>query len=198
MLSLSISRQTFTTISPSTKPSDNRAQLDKYKDVTCHMVMEKQSMIRAKVLSITDGDTFKVLLRGKETVIRIACIDTPEMSEDPWGQRAKDALTGMLRVGSRVSLMEHDTDRYGRTVAEVYKGRGKNIGQSLVKKATRRSTTNMHINATKTNSISLSAEHSGKERAFGIHLLMTNVSCMTMMKGVRKNYRHRGKRNNVG
>ena len=96
--------------------------------------MKKQNMVRAKVLSITDGDTFKVLLRGQEETIRIACIDTPEMSEDPWGQRAKDALTGMLRVGSKVSLIEHDTDRYGRTVAEVYKGRGRNIGLALVKR----------------------------------------------------------------
>ena len=96
--------------------------------------MKKQNMVRAKVLSITDGDTFKVLLRGQEEMIRIACIDTPEMSEDQWGQRAKDALTGMLRVGSKVNLMEHDTDQYGRTVAEVYKGRGRNIGLALVKR----------------------------------------------------------------
>ena len=47
---------------------------------------------------------------------------------------AKDALTGMLKIGSKVKLMEHDIDRYGRTVAEVYKGKGKNIGLSLVKK----------------------------------------------------------------
>lgn len=93
-----------------------------------------QDFVRAKVISITDGDTFKVRLRGQETTIRIACIDTPEMSDDPWGQRAKDALTGMLRIGSKVKLMEHDIDRYGRTVAEVYKGREKNIGLLLVKK----------------------------------------------------------------
>ena len=63
-----------------------------------------------------------------------ACIDAPEMSEDPWGQRAKDPLTGMLKVGSNINLMEHDTDRYGRTVAEVYKGRGRSIGLALVEK----------------------------------------------------------------
>ena len=95
--------------------------------------MKNQSMVRAKVLSITDGDTFKVRLRGKKTKIRIACIDAPEISEDPWGQQAKDALTGLLRLGSKVNLMEHDIDRYGRTVAEVYKGRNKNIGLTLVK-----------------------------------------------------------------
>ena len=69
--------------------------------------------------SITDGDTFKVAIKGIESVIRIACIDAPEMSEDPWGSMSKDALTGMLKIGSIVRLLEHDTDRYGRTFAEV-------------------------------------------------------------------------------
>lgn len=31
-------------------------------------------------------------------------------------------------------ILEHDTDRYGRIVAEVFKGKGKNIGLQLVKK----------------------------------------------------------------
>ena len=91
-------------------------------------------MFKAKVVSITDGDTFKVLRKGKVETIRIACIDSPEMSEDPWGQKAKDALTGMLKIGSKVKLMVHDIDRYGRTVAEDNKGRGRNIGLALVKK----------------------------------------------------------------
>ena len=63
--------------------------------------MKKQRLTKAKVISITDGDTFKVLLSGKEETIRIACIDSPEMSEDPWGQKAKDALTGMLTLAPR-------------------------------------------------------------------------------------------------
>ncbi len=96
--------------------------------------MKMLDFVRAKVISITDGDTFKVRIRGKKSTIRISCIDTPEMSDEPWGQMAKDALTGMLKPGSKVKLMEHDIDRYGRTVAEVYKGRRKNIGLSLVKK----------------------------------------------------------------
>ena len=96
--------------------------------------MKKTDFIRAKITSITDGDTFKVQIKGEESIVRIACIDAPEISDDPWGQKSKDALTGMLRIGSNINLVEHDVDRYGRTVAEVYKGRGRNIGLSLVKK----------------------------------------------------------------
>ena len=96
--------------------------------------MKRQDLVKARVVSITDGDTFKVKIKGQESIIRIACIDAPEMSDDPWGEMSKDALTGMIRPGSKVKLLEHDTDRYGRTVAVVFKGKGKNIGLQLVKK----------------------------------------------------------------
>ena len=96
--------------------------------------MKDQDLVKARIISITDGDTFKVTIKGQESTIRIACIDAPEMSDDPWGEISKDALTGMLRPGSKVRILEHDTDRYGRIVAEVFKGKRKNIGLQLVKK----------------------------------------------------------------
>ena len=94
--------------------------------------MKKMRMPRAKVLSITDGDTFKVRLRGNVRNIRIACIDTPEMSEFG-GKEARDALTGMLEFGSKVRLREYSYDLYGRLVAEVYMEEGKNVGLELVR-----------------------------------------------------------------
>ena len=96
--------------------------------------MNQENFVKAKVIAITDGDTFKVEIKGNESVVRIACINAPEMSDNPWGSISKDALTGMLKIGLTVRLLEHDTDRYGRTVAEVYKRKGKNIGLRLVKK----------------------------------------------------------------
>lgn len=96
--------------------------------------MNQENFFKAKVTAMTDGDTFKVEIKGNESVVRIACINAPEMSDNPWGSISKDALTGTLKIGSTVRLLEHDTDRYGRTVAEVYKRKGKNIGLRLVKK----------------------------------------------------------------
>ena len=98
------------------------------------VTMNQENLFKAKVTAMTDGDTFKVEIKGNESVVRIACINAPEMSDNPWGSISKDALTGMLKIGSTVRLLEHDTDRYGRTVAEVYKRKGKNIGLRLVKK----------------------------------------------------------------
>ena len=44
-------------------------------------------------------------------------------------------MTGMLHVGSMVKLEEHDTDQYGRTVAEVFRvKKPKIVGLEMVKK----------------------------------------------------------------
>ena len=97
--------------------------------------MKNHSLVKGRVKRIIDGDTFTVAVRGREKTIRIACIDAPEMSDGSFGQESKDILTGMLRVGSMVKLEEHDSDRYGRTVAEVFSGkRQKNVGLEMVKR----------------------------------------------------------------
>ena len=97
--------------------------------------MKSHSQIKARVKRIIDGDTFTVTVRGREKTTRIACIDAPEMSDGSFGQESKDILTGMLRVGFMVKLDEHDTDRYGRTVAEVFRGKKpRNIGLEMVKR----------------------------------------------------------------
>ena len=89
------------------------------------------------MLSITDGDTFRVRLRGRTQSINIACIDAPEIFEyggnEFGGQEAKDALTGMLKVGSEVQLREHSYDLSGRVVAEVFNAGEKNVGLELVR-----------------------------------------------------------------
>ncbi|CAE21055.1 Staphylococcus nuclease (SNase) homologues [Prochlorococcus marinus str. MIT 9313] len=86
----------------------------------------------AEVLAIGDGDTLTAK-EGSQTIkVRLACIDAPETSQSPYGKAARQALKGLLPVGSDVSLRSKPTDRYGRTVAEVIRN-GTNINQSLVK-----------------------------------------------------------------
>lgn len=77
---------------------------------------------RTRVVSVGDGDTIRVD-RGEERItVRLACIDAPEMAQAPHGKRARDALRSRLKAGQRVRLKVHSTDRYGRTVAEVFSG----------------------------------------------------------------------------
>jgi endonuclease YncB( thermonuclease family) len=85
---------------------------------------------QAVVLSIGDGDTIRVRQGERAITVRLACIDAPEMAQQPHGQRARDDLRMRLPVGSTVWLDVKTTDRYGRTVAEVI---GEiNIGLALV------------------------------------------------------------------
>ena len=80
-----------------------------------------------------DGDTIRVTTpRGaNKTTVRLACIDAPETSQAPYGNDARRILQEQLPIGTEVSLRSRATDRYGRTVAEVLRGKT-NINQALV------------------------------------------------------------------
>lgn len=78
--------------------------------------------IAATVISVGDGDTLRVRDGGQQLTIRLACIDAPEMAQAPHGARARELLQRLAPVGSVVSLRVQTTDRYGRSVAEVFRG----------------------------------------------------------------------------
>lgn len=87
----------------------------------------------ATVLSVGDGDTLRVDDRGKRLTIRLACIDAPEMAQGPYGEQSRALLASLAPVGSEVSLKVVDTDRYGRTVAEISRG-GQNLNLRMVRR----------------------------------------------------------------
>jgi micrococcal nuclease len=73
-----------------------------------------------RVVAIADGDTFTLLSGDQEQVkIRLYGIDCPERKQD-FGQVAKQRLSDLV-FGQKVSIIKKDIDRYGRTVALVYK-----------------------------------------------------------------------------
>jgi endonuclease YncB( thermonuclease family) len=78
--------------------------------------------IKATVLSIGDGDTIRVRQAGKALTVRLACIDAPESAQTPYGLEARTYLQQRLPIGREVSLNIKTTDRYGRSVAEVFSG----------------------------------------------------------------------------
>ncbi len=85
------------------------------------------------IKSCYDGDTCTTT-RGEK--IRLACIDTPELRgnrANPIPAKAvRDYLNGLV-AGEKVSIRRITKDRYGRTVAELSKGRI-NIQKRLVSK----------------------------------------------------------------
>lgn len=70
-----------------------------------------------KVVAVIDGDTITVLRGAEQVRVRLHGIDCPELRQD-FGDRAK-RRTSQLAFGEAVVVREVDTDRYGRTVAEV-------------------------------------------------------------------------------
>ena len=87
--------------------------------------------MQARVISVSDGDTIRVSTSGQNITVRLACIDAPEMAQSPYGPQAKDQLKALIPLETSVLLSVQRRDRYGRSIAEVFKG-NQSINQSLV------------------------------------------------------------------
>lgn len=74
------------------------------------------------VIDVHDGDTIRVRRGAEIKKIRFACIDAPELAQ-PGGIRSRDNLRSLInKAGKQVRLNIITTDRYGRSVAEVWAG----------------------------------------------------------------------------
>ena len=86
----------------------------------------------ARVVGVSDGDTITVLTAAKKQVkVRLHGIDAPETGQD-FGSRAKQAASS-LAFGKTVTIRPRDTDRYGRTVAEIILPDGRSMNRELVR-----------------------------------------------------------------
>ncbi|UNU74140.1 thermonuclease family protein [Moraxella nasovis] len=86
--------------------------------------------VSCKVVGISDGDTINCLTDDKTQIkIRFDQIDAPEKAQD-FGTASKQALSDMI-FNKTVEIDAKQTDKYGRTVAEVYYN-DKNINQEMV------------------------------------------------------------------
>jgi endonuclease YncB( thermonuclease family) len=76
--------------------------------------------------SVYDGDTLRLKKSGQEIKVRFACLDSPEVRpKQEGGIEARDHLRSLLnQAGNQVKVNATDTDRYGRTVAELWMDRG--------------------------------------------------------------------------
>jgi micrococcal nuclease len=77
----------------------------------------------ATVVSITDGDTIRLVIDGQEVRVRYIGIDTPEVGEgaEPFGVEATEANDRL--VAGRSVVLERDvshTDRFGRLLRHVW------------------------------------------------------------------------------
>jgi micrococcal nuclease len=83
------------------------------------------------VVSITDGDTIKVMRNGVAVAVRLNGIDCPEKKQ-AFGTRAKQ-LTGELVFSETVTVIEKGKDRYKRIIGEVALQGGRLLNHELLK-----------------------------------------------------------------
>lgn len=74
----------------------------------------------ARVVSVTDGDTLRVVdASARQVIIRLACIDAPERQQGEPAEGSRLALASMA-LHRTVRVRPLRTDRYRRTIAEVF------------------------------------------------------------------------------
>ncbi len=86
---------------------------------------------KAKVLSISDGDSMIVFYSNRKEKIILYGVDCPEIKQD-FGIQAKQ-FTNQVCFGKDVSINEHGLDSRGRVIAEVYLADGSSLNEQLVK-----------------------------------------------------------------
>ncbi len=86
--------------------------------------------LSGKVVSITDGDTIKILTSDKQQYkIRLAGIDAPEKGQ-PYSKAAKKQLSKWI-AKKNVCIQSDKKDRYGRVVGKVLLGEA-DVNYSMV------------------------------------------------------------------
>ena len=85
------------------------------------------------LLRVIDGDRVIARIQGKQTMIRLACIDAPEIGQIPHGRIAANTLSGLLPRHTKITIQAINVDRYGRLVANVFTPGGVDIGEELIR-----------------------------------------------------------------
>ena len=78
---------------------------------------------------VLDGDSLRLICDGESVEVRLHCIDAPEKDQGHWGHRSRAHLKQIATA--RVEMRPIETDRFGRTVAEVYTAIGKRRSLNL-------------------------------------------------------------------
>jgi endonuclease YncB( thermonuclease family) len=86
-----------------------------------------------RVVGVSDGDTIKVLHKGKAEKIRLYGIDCPEKGQ-AFGTKAKQ-FTSQLVFGKEVTVKDHglDNNRFKRTLGEIVLPDGRVVNEELLR-----------------------------------------------------------------
>lgn len=91
-----------------------------------------QTQFQAKVVSITDGDTFKALTQDSTLIkVRVANIDCPERKQ-PYSAKAKQFTSDQI-FEKEVKLESFKKDRYGRLICNIIYNDSLSLSKELLK-----------------------------------------------------------------
>ena len=96
--------------------------------VFCPLYVQASTLLR-----VIDGDRVIARIQGKQTMIRLACIDAPEIGQTPHGRIARNTLSGLLPSHTPITIQAIKVDRYDRLVANIFTPGGVNIGEELIR-----------------------------------------------------------------
>ena len=91
----------------------------------------EEGILDGRLLWVTDGDSLRVLVKGRDMEVRLADIDAPERDQ-PHGWESKLQLIDLVR-GKHIVFAPLDVDGYGRIVARVWAGEI-DVNRELVKR----------------------------------------------------------------
>ncbi|HWL29930.1 MAG TPA: thermonuclease family protein [Burkholderiaceae bacterium] len=80
--------------------------------------------LTGRVVRVSDGDTFQLLVKGRQYKVRMASIDAPELGKDaqrpgqPQARASREALS-VLIAGKTLTLACYEKDHYGRHICDV-------------------------------------------------------------------------------
>ncbi|WP_256010143.1 thermonuclease family protein [Desertivirga xinjiangensis] len=91
-----------------------------------------QTILTGKVVSVSDGDTFTILISGNQQVkVRLHGVDCPEKNQD-FGTKAKDFTSANIFAKS-IKVQSKGKDRYGRTIGVAMLPNGSTLNENLLK-----------------------------------------------------------------
>lgn len=101
--------------------------------ITSGLQAKPLRVLKGTITKVSDGDTVHFTpYNGDKITIRMLGTDSAEahlptqsngvVGQQPWGDEATEALSELLPLGTKVSLEDYGTDKYGRILGRILRG----------------------------------------------------------------------------